>query len=307
MRTAGDAMDSVPSNSLQLVRNQIPGRKLLNNERNKRVCHRGRAFYYTDEDDIYHCAKGLLPTLAIIYWPDFDINEVTRKQKTYVSKKGGGRRKGIKNTKKIFPVSQKEKKRGRFYGVIRGDEVHNEIQDFIDLDRNAFTKKHPEIHDFTKRILLFISDRKWLPFLTEFPVFDEDIRMATSIDLVCLDIVTGKVIFLEFKTGYAGYFDKYNAYMRKSLSKLTNSPSNQAHIQLITSVLITMKSHRISVDEFEMYVIRVDDMCLSPHKVSNDYLSNKAKKIYSDLHEYRNSVTTSPAFKQPQQKKGKYK
>ncbi len=280
-------MDSVPSASLALLKNKVHGQKLLCNERNERICHRGRAFYYTDLEDTYHCAKGLLPTLSYIYWPDFDVKEVTKKEKTYSR---GGKRKGMK-TKKVFP-SQKEKKRGRFYGIIKGSEVHTEIQDFIELDKNAFTKKHPVIHEFTRRILLFINKRGWIPFISEFKTFDEDLRIATSIDLVCLDIVTGKLIFLEFKTGYEGYFDRYTGYMRNSLNKLTNSPSNQAHIQLITSVLITMKSHRISVDEFEMYVIRVDNTCLSPHKVSNDYLSSKAKKIYTDLHEYRNGPIT---------------
>ena len=282
-------MDSVPAASLALIHNKKHGEKLLNNERNARICHKGRAFYYTDEDDIYHCAKGLLPTLGYIYWPDFDAKEITKKQKTYTR---GGRKKGrgLKD-KKVFP-SQKEKKKGRFYGIIKGSEVHEEIQDFIELDKNAFTKKHPIIHEFTRRILLFISARGWIPFISEFKTFDEDLRIATSIDLVCLDVATGKLIFLEFKTGYEGYFDRYTGYMRGALNKLTNSPSNQAHIQLITSVLITMKSHRISVDEFEMYVIRVDNTCLSPDKVSNNYLSSKATKIYTDLHEYRNGAIT---------------
>lgn len=298
-------MDSVPSESLKLIRNKAPGKKLLDNERNKRICHRGRAFYYTDEDDIYYCPKGLLPTLSHIYWPDFDAKEITKKQKTYTKPGRKRGRKGLQeNNKKGFPTSQKEKKRGRFYGIIKGSEVHEEIQDFIDLDKKSFLKKHPVIHDFTRRILLFISERNWIPFISEFMVFDEDIRVATSIDLVCLDIATGKVIFLEFKTGYEGYFDRFTGYMRKSLSKLTNSPFNQAHVQLITSVLITMKSHRISVDEFEMYVIRVDNTCLSPNKISNKYLSNKATKIYADLHEYRNSVTTLPILKSPQSKRG---
>jgi len=290
-------MDSVPSESLDVITNKIPGQKILDNERNKRICHRGSAFYFTDLEETYHCLKGLLPTLSYLYWPDFDVKDITKRKKTY-GRPGRKRNGGGMKEKKIFP-SQKEKKRGRFYGRIKGEEVHEELQDFIELDKKTFLKKHPVIHEFTKRILLFIRQQNWIPFISEFMVFDEDIRVGTAIDLVCLDIATGKVIFLEFKTGYEGYFDRYTSYMRKSLSKLTNSPSNQAHIQLITSVLITMKSHRITVDEFEMYVIRVDNTCLSPHKVSNDYLSSKAKKIYSDIHEYRNGVTTPPILVKP--------
>lgn len=289
-------MDVVSENIINQVANKIPGKKLLI-ERNQRICHRGKAFYYTDLEGVYHILSGLLPSLSVIFWPEFDMREVTKKPKNYQArgrKKGGGLHPHQRQQHSILhttttpkPLKKTKTRKGRFYGIIRGTEVHMELKDFVEMNEKGFRKKYPLIHEYTRRILLFISSMNWTPFIAEFNVFDEQLRIGTSIDMVCLDKITGKVIFLEFKTGYANYFTNHTGYMRNSLKKLTNSPYNQAHIQLIVSVLIVMKHHRLSVSEFEMYVIRVDEECLSPHKVSNDYLSSKATKIYRDLHQHR--------------------
>ncbi len=278
-------MDVVAEKILKQIRNPAPGAKLLH-ERNKRVCQRGNAFYYSDLDETYHILSGLLPVLKLIYWPDFEMKEIIKKPKTYQSRKGTRRKKDQQ-----FPIliqkTQKEKKRGRYYGLIRGTEVHQELRDFIEMDERSFRKKYPVIHEYTRRILLFISAMKWIPFIAEFNVFDEQLRIGTSIDMVCLCRATGKVIFLEFKTGYKDYFNNFTSYMHHSMNKLTNSPYHQAHLQLICSVLLVMKHHRIRDDEFEMYVVRIDETGLNPHKISNQFLSINATAIYKDLHQHR--------------------
>ena len=46
---------------------------------------------------------------------------------------------------------------------------------------------------------------KWTPLLPEFKIYDEELRLGTQVDMICMN-AKGKVVLLEFKVGYAGYF-----------------------------------------------------------------------------------------------------
>ena len=280
-------MDIVESEIVKTLKNKRIAMKLITNERNNRITNTGGAYLFLNKEGKYQPLSGLLPRLKLLFWKDTNIYNIMKKPqkrgltgmicKTKSKKKY---RRG-KMIQKATPVKKNGK--GRFYGVMRGTEVHREIQDFIELDQKNFLKRHPCIHFYTRQILAFVIEKMhWRPFKSEFDIFDEKLGIGTSIDLICLG-ENDKLICIEIKSGYAGYFENNDGYMDNSLSNLTNSPRNQAYIQLITSCLMLIKNHHLTLNDIELYVIRVDDNNLSHYKISKEYVQQRGPHIYQDL------------------------
>jgi len=253
-------------------------KKLVCNERNKLIVNTKGAYYYRNKLGKYQILTGLLPRLRKTFFPDMNIFNLLKKPKASQST-------GIFKKKKKKRTTKKPKKesKGWSYGKIRGSTVHQEIEDFIFLDSKNFRKKHPSIHLYTHKILKFILDTmQWKLLRSEFDVFDEALGLGTSIDIVAVT-KDGKLVLIEVKCGYTNTFDNNDGFMHRPLHKLTNSPHNQANIQLITSALLLIKHHQISLDEMLLYVIRVDDDDLHYYKINSEYVQKKGVKIYNQL------------------------
>lgn len=258
-------MDLYDSDVIKSLPNNEIVKKLVNHERNQLIVNTKGAYYYKDKLGKYQILTGLLPRLRKTFFPDSNIFKLLKQSST----------KGIKKKKKAS--------KGIHYGKLRGTIVHQEIEDFIFLDSKNFRKKHPSIHVYTHRILKFILETmQWRLLRSEFDICDEKLRIGTSVDIVAVTN-QGKLVLLEIKCGYNGYFDNYDNYMRGTLRKLTNSPHHQANIQLITEAVLIVKNHQISLNDLLLYVIRVDDNDLHYYKINNEYVAKKGAKIYNEL------------------------
>lgn len=252
-------------------------RKLVNHERNKLVINTKGAYYYKNKLGKYIILTGLLPKLRKTFYPDINIFNLLKKPTSGVTKKKR-RKKGEKKVKKVPKVSK-----GWHYGRIRGTIVHQEIEDFIFFDSKNFRKKHPSIHVYTERILRFILEtQKWRLLRSEFNIYDEALGLGTSIDILAVTN-EGKLVLIEVKCGYTGTFDNNDGHMLGPLHKLTNSPHQQANLQIITSALLVVRHHNVPLDNLLLYVIRVDDDDLHYYKINNDYVQKKGPKIYAQL------------------------
>lgn len=281
-------MNVYDADIINSLKNNATVKKLVNHERNKLVINTKGAYYYKNSLGKYQLLTGLLPRLRKTFFPDVNIYNLLKQPKSFAAKvskrrkqafarSGGG---GATTTK---PKKQKKQSKGIYYGRIRGTAVHEEIEDFIFLNTEAFRKKHPTIHVYTQRILTFIMETmKWRLLRSEFNLFDERLGIGTSIDIVAVTN-EGKLVLIEVKCGFTDYFDHCDGYMHGTLHKLTNSPHHQANLQLITEALLIMKNHGIGLNELLLYVIRVDDTGLYHHKVNNEYVAKKGAKIYNDL------------------------
>ncbi len=251
--------------------------KLLKNERNERIIHTGSAFYMINkETKKYEALSGLLPALKKAFWPNTDFFS-TMAAVSYQKKNGLS----SVNKQKTPPPHNK----GRHFGLIRGSEVHQQLEDFILLDEKNFKKKHTTLHPWTKRILLFILDRDWQPLESEFNIFDKDIKVGTSIDMVCVDKKTGKLIILEFKTGYSGYFDIADGFMEYPLNYVPNTARDRAMLQLGFAMLFLIKHHRITF--MDGYVIRLDSDKLECYSIDSNFLSTYAEAMYKHVYNTR--------------------
>lgn len=247
-------------------------RKVLWHERNARVKHSGGQFFYceVEPDAPWISLRGLIPPMKETFFPDVDMRAIIKQ--------------GKKDGRSAGPRRRGEPKRGRFGGVIRGDETHEQLMHIVPLSHESFHRLHPTMHRFTRCLVEFIvADMHWQPLCSEFYVFDELLRIGTSIDMICRRQSDGKLVLLEFKTGYADYYDCASGMMHGALRKMNNSPHSQADVQLFCGALLLMIHHKLRSDEFEMYVIRVDDTRLEPYKLNNAFLVKKGQKIYNDL------------------------
>ena len=262
-------MDIEPSNVIKIVKSGSQADALLNHERRERVTNTSGCYYYMGKS-----LRGGLPSLKSVYWPKSNI------YKQMKIGKAANREPHSKGKKRKRSDLKKGKGKG---GIIRGTHVHQQLKDFSVLDKKNFKKIHGELHPFSYRLMRAIVDQmKWQPFLSEFDIGDEDLGVGTSVDMIGLDIY-GRLILLEFKTGYRGYFDAPDGKMRASMSALGNSAKNQACLQLTLSSMILQKKYNVPLEAQRLYVMRVDDESMDIMPIQNEFVKKFGPLIYNDL------------------------
>lgn len=258
-------MDTEPEKVIETVREKEIATKLLGHVRNRLVKNTSSSYYRMDGDGKYKRLQGLLRRLKACYWPE---NNYFKAKKSQKSAKG---------------ITKRSK--GKFQGLIKGTKVHKELKDFVQLDGKNFKKNRKYLHNYSGRILNAIIVRKgWKPFLPEFDIFDEVLGIGTSIDMVCLD-KEGNLILLEFKTGYKGYFEERDGFMRHSLATFPNTVLNQATLQIVTAGLILERRYEIPLSKMRFCVMRIDEEALDIIPIVNEFASKIGPSIYRDLEE----------------------
>lgn len=256
-------MDVEPERVISLVKEKECARNLLKHERNQLVVNTEGAYYYIDKKKKYCLLKGLLPKLRSVFWPESNYFKLRKNASRQKSSGGGGR--------------------GKYHGRVRGTKIHRELKHFLQLDRKNYKKMHRSLHDYSARILKTLMGRmKLKPFLPEFDIFDEEMGVGTSIDMICLD-QDGMLVLLEFKTGYKGYFQASDGFMKQSLSPLRNTAQNQATLQLTSAALILERKYQVPLDRMKLFVMRVDDEALDIFPIEREFVRRIGPAIYRDL------------------------
>lgn len=198
---------------------------------------------------------GLTERLMLAFHPDTSENPIEKGKR---NKELGGREPIDKEKKK----SHKENPCSKF-GAQHGTMVHNQFERITAmLTSNAgfekYEKMSEDIDNCTSSFIDICISRRWFPVKSEFIVYDEDLKIATAIDMLLVDVTTWKLIAVEFKTGYEG--EEYTMHPNdvnfgSPLSSLTNCPLNRHFLQLMTMTIILEKKYQTKVDE--SYVVRM--------------------------------------------------
>jgi len=214
--------------------------KLLENERNRRVQHSGRYFYYYPPSGGRPAIlSGLLPALAAAFWP---------RASEY----------GAKASKKLTAGPKARGIAKSAGGSIRGSEVHGQIDDFVHLSVDLFKKKHARVHPYLKRLVKNVFyPRNWTPVESEFKLFDEETGIGTAVDVVCVD-ERGVLHALEIKTGYETNWNVAEGAMEGPFSNLlSDSPRDRAAVQVLFELILIAKHHKVR--QVEGWVVHITD------------------------------------------------
>jgi len=214
-------------------------KQLLYHKRNEEIFHDGRGFILRSRRS--RRLVGLLPFLKGKLWSDYDFRKISQIKKK-ITKNPSNKKK----TPGTYRVNDNVDR--RFDGILTGNKVHQQINDFVSLSNFSFRRKNGTIHPWSRVILEKIFEYKWVPLASEFMVYDEDIGIATKIDLICLSYETGTkcLVFIELKTGYDGIFLLSYGAMAKPFSRYGNSYKNQASFQITCGYILA--KHKYGFD-----------------------------------------------------------
>jgi hypothetical protein len=279
-------MDVEKEKVLGLLEDARVARALCCHERNERMRNTCGGYYWLDERGQYRCLSGLLPRLRAVFWPQSASHPRAKRATTTTPTDCG-----IKKARKAGRgAAGGGGGGGRFAGVIKGSQVHRQLHDFVTLDERQFKKRHGALHPYCARLLRCIVEQKrWHPLLPEHDIYDEQLGIGTSVDMICVD-ARGGLKLLEFKTGYRDYFEAEDGKMARSLSALANSVQNQATLQLGTAALILERRYGVPRDAMELLVMRVDDERVELVRVPDGpagFLAKMGDAVYGDLFNFQ--------------------
>jgi hypothetical protein len=289
------------------VRNADTVLRMLADPRNDHIVAEGSLLlYYNPETGQRGQFNGLLPVLALAFWPDDP-----RKTRAALRKRAKelARDRAIKTSTLVAPVfgqpPQKHKKPlraltagHRSAGLALGTLVHKQLEDAVYLDRASFERKYTAMAPSTKAVLGYIQKRGWTLVATEFCVADEALGVAARFDAVAVT-KDGVPVFLEYKTGGKYSFCAEGPPMTGVLAGvLGDSDRNRALVQLAFSMLILIKYFPY-VTTYEAYVLRPTEEeenkkgAVKAYPLAQSFLATYGPAMYRAVYLMRNNGRNS--------------
>ncbi len=214
-------------------------KRLFDSARNKRVriCNRGKwnQYYQVKNKQRHSTYPGLHNFMKSRFYPDTSSRFPDKNRKE----------------QKWRPSTQK--RTCKLYGKEHGSLVHKQIEYFTQRVRknDSSACKLKYIDPCTIRILNVFEQKGWLPISSEFTIFDESLKVATSIDLLVLDTNNNQLILVELKTNYEceSYFPlEQDEPLPAPLGMFKNCPLSRHMLQLAFMKLILEKKYDVVVD-----------------------------------------------------------
>lgn len=112
-----------------------------------------------------------------------------------------------------------------------GSIVDSEIQMFtlppINYNiENMFKYVEGGVDSCTVRILLELKRRNWSIISPQHKIFDEELKIATAVDIICRDNKTGDLIIIELKTSKHTSDEYYRYYHRDHYYEMLRAPKS---------------------------------------------------------------------------------
>ena len=148
-------------------------------------------------------------------------------------------------------------------GHERGTMVHQQMEHMVKLDHDGLSASHEEgIHQWPIAFMRFMLERKWVPVASELLVYCPILGLATRIDCIAIEEGTGRLIIIEFKTGYAGIFNQLDNRTRWTVAELTLLPRSErgkAQAQALFGAMLLMRIFDMPPEAFDVCVLQIDD------------------------------------------------
>ena len=174
-------------------------------------------------------------------------------------------------------------------GAMRGTLIHRQLHDAIALDEANFMRLHPDgSHPWLRPLVQALVQRRWQPARSEFVTRARALRMATRIDLICVD-EEGRLVFIELKTGY----DPITFHETADGRWLKGSPPHRhrwpctpfrrAVVQCMLGALMLAAELDLPDAAYRTAVVRVDDAAVELIEIEHHVLSTVGAATYAAI------------------------
>ncbi len=225
--------------------------------------------------------RGLKELLREVFWPTYNyeraqsVAERLARSTGVSGKPGSGVLTSVGGSKS--------------YGRLRGEVVHEQVADCANLTREQFEAKHEWVHPFTYNVVHTLTREMGLSIVrAEEPVYSPSGEFASAIDILCSDSA-GRLVAIELKCGLQAYATHANDMMKsRSLGgKFTNSPLNQAHVQLLAGAMMLREQYGIGVHSG--YVLIASESGVSRYPIPAEMIA-RSSSMYAELVRYASRV-----------------
>jgi hypothetical protein len=145
----------------------------------------------------------------------------------------------------------------RGVGAELGKQVHHQLELFA-RDRNLFALEVPRPDPFVSEIIRkILVEWELVPLWSEYEVWDETLKYATSVDMICFHPKKRRFAFFEVKTGYRDSFTFSTGKKIRGRFGVDSTPLSHAILQLLIPIE-TMKRH-YGIRAIDGYVLHVNE------------------------------------------------
>jgi hypothetical protein len=116
------------------------------------------------------------------------------------------------------------------------------------------------------QMIPYLIDQQLTPVESQCPVADQNTRVGTPIDLVCMD-TAGSYVILENKCGFAHYYQRHTGNkMMDPFFYLEDSPEHQWLLYLTFAVSVFERQRHVTVNREKCAVLRMTPNGLQVHQ-----------------------------------------
>lgn len=208
-------------------------------------------FKFVNANGKLYTASGLVPSLKKVFWPNYKYEKLKRK-------------------------TRRQGERDKYGGLARGTIMHEQLRLWAnEASRGEIRSQYLTMHKYTRKAIGFMEENELTPVRAEVVAFDPCSRVATAIDMVCMN-KQGHVILIEWKSGMDSYFDRGNSSMHGP-HVVSNCPRNQAFMQLLFGKMMLEQHHAVRSDAD--YVVQVHKDGVDPFPLP-DAMLKKQRQLY---------------------------
>jgi hypothetical protein len=289
----------IESDILQWVRDTDGVMAVLDNPINKRLMETGWGYKILDEKNkTMRSLSGFTKPALETFWPQEQTRNIESIKRAKAVKDQYKKNNNKTNTPLFGGVGKPKNKvvvtgQDAIKGMDLGRLIHRQIEDMVLMNAASFHRKYPQgAHPWATQVLNAITMTfGWKFVKSELIVANEDLGMATQIDITCVD-QDGVLHFLELKTGYdtREEWQVEHGWMHSTLHGiLKNSGQNRAIVQSIASADMAVKGHQLAC-RFACWVVHVNDTGTEFIPIDRDLVLTLSPLIREGLAENRSQV-----------------
>lgn len=181
---------------------------------------------------------------------------------------------------------------GAHEALTRGTLVHEQLAVIVNESVDAFHRRWPREehkHRYTHDVRSALHAWRLQPVRAELVVYEGGLDLATSIDMVCAD-TSGAPVLIELKTGSDTTFCQGSGTMAPPLhTMLSNSPKNQAAVQLLVGWLICERAY--GCVPAAAYIVNVNADGVHRYPIPPNVLAAR-HQLYDILRAWRGATTS---------------